>query len=130
MNVRFVTPSIHAFLDYPVAIVLMTAPFILGLGESNPMAMWLSVATGVAAFILTVFTDHILGVVRVLPYWFHLAVDAAVGVAFVAAPSLFGFAGLDALYYYANGFAVLTVVSLHKPAEAMERATGQVAAQV
>ncbi len=115
MNIRFVTKSIHAFLDYPVAIMLMTAPFVLGLGETQPLALWLSVATGVAAFILTLLTDHILGVFRVLPYSVHLAVDALVGVTFLIAPVALGFQGIDAWFYWANGAAVLTVVGLHRP---------------
>ncbi len=115
MNIRFVTKSIHAFLDYPVAITLMAAPFLLALGGSQPFALWLSVAAGVAAFILTLLTDHKLGVIRVLPYSVHLAVDAAVGVTFLIAPVVFGFVGIDAWYYWANGSAVLVVVGLHKP---------------
>ena len=115
MDLRFVTKSIHAYLDYPVAFALMGLPFVLGLGSSNPMALWLSVATGAAAFLLTLLTDHETGVIRVLPYSFHLAVDFAVGIVFLAAPFVLGFAGLDAWFYWANAAAVLTVVSLHRP---------------
>ena len=112
---RFVTKTIHAYLDYPVAVLLMTMPFLLQLGSSHPFAKWLSVSTGIAAFVLTVFTDHKLGIIRVLPYSVHLAVDFVVGVVFVLAPFALGFSGLDAMYYWANAAAVLTVVSLHKP---------------
>jgi hypothetical protein len=88
---RFVTRQIHAYLDYPVAISLMVLPFVLGLGSANPVAKWLAVATGVAAFLLTVFTDHELGLVRILPYKFHVAVDRLVGVTFIVAPFALGF---------------------------------------
>lgn len=115
MDLRFVTKTIHAYLDYPVAIALMALPFLLGLGSSSPLAFWLSAVTGAAAFVLTVLTDHETGVVRVLPYSFHLAVDFAVGIVFLAAPFALGFTGLDAWYYWANAAAVLSVVSLHKP---------------
>ena len=115
MNPRFVTKSIHAFLDYPVALSLMTAPFLLGLGSSHSLALWLAVGTGMAAFVLTLLTDHKLGIFRVLPYSIHLAVDFLVGVVFLLAPSVLGFSGLDAWYYWANGAAVLLVVGLHKP---------------
>lgn len=118
---RFVTRTMHAYLDYPVALSLMALPFMLGLGMSNPLAKWLAVGTGVAALILTVFTDHELGVIRVLPYWFHLVVDFLVGVVFISAPIVLGFEGLDALYYWANGAAVLVVCSLHKPDAAASR---------
>jgi hypothetical protein len=112
MNLRFITRQVHAYLDYPVAISLMAMPIVLGLGVSNPLAKWLSIATGVAAFVLTVLTDHELGVIKVLPFWFHVAVDRVVGLTFVVAPFVLGFSGLDAGYYWANGAAVLTVTCL------------------
>ncbi|GAL74580.1 hypothetical protein JCM19275_3435 [Nonlabens ulvanivorans] len=112
---KFVTKRIHAFLDYPVAIALIVLPFLLGLGESNPLALYLSVVTGVAALILTLLTDHHLGVFKVLSYKLHLIVDFAVAVVFIIAPFVLSFEGLDAYFYWINGAAVLTVVSLHKP---------------
>ena len=115
---RFVTKQIHAYLDYPVAVALMALPFILGLGASNPLALYLSVGTGIAALILTLLTDHQLGVIKVISYKGHLMVDALVGIVFVIAPFAFSFEGLDAYYYWINGAAVLTVVSLHKPESA------------
>jgi hypothetical protein len=115
MDIRFVTRKIHSYLDYPVAFALIGLPFLLGLGATNPLALWLSVATGIAAFVLTVLTDHETGIIRVLPYSWHVAVDFAVGLLFVAAPSLFGFSGLDAWFYWVNGGAVLTVIALSRP---------------
>ena len=118
MNPRFVTKTMHAYLDYPVAAALIGLPFVLGLGSSNPLAQWLSVGTGIAALLLTILTDHKTGIIRVLPYSFHLAVDALVGVVFVIAPFVFGFSGVDAAFYWLNAAAVLTVVSLHQPEDA------------
>ncbi|KLN61726.1 hypothetical protein WH96_05280 [Kiloniella spongiae] len=119
---RFVTKNIHAYLDYPVAVSLIALPFILNLGSSHPVALWLSVITGVAAFILTLLTDHHLGVIRVLPYKLHLTVDFAVGALFALIPFILSFNGIDAIYYWANGLAVLVVVGLHKPEETMQLA--------
>ena len=114
---RFITKQIHAYLDYPVAAGLIIMPFLLGLGSSNGLALGLSVATGVAALILTLLTDHKFGVLRVLPYSLHLAVDGIVGAVFVLAPFVLGFGGLDALYYLVIGATVLAVVGLHKSEE-------------
>ena len=122
MNFRFVTKTIHAYIDYPVAFSLVATPFLLGLGGSNPAALWLSVATGVAAFILTLLTDHKTGLFRVLPYSLHLAVDRLVGAVFVVAPFALAFHGLDAWYYWANGVAVLLVTFLLNAPEG-ERST-------
>jgi len=112
---RFITKTMHAYLDYPVALGLLVMPFLFGIGAVNPIAMWLSVATGAAAFALTLLTDHKTGVVRVLSYQFHLMVDFMVGVAFVAAPHILGFSGLDFWYFTILGATVLAVVGLHKP---------------
>jgi hypothetical protein len=111
---RFITKKIHAYLDYPVAVALIVLPFVLGLGNSNPLAFQLSIGAGIAAFILTLLTDHQLGVYRIIPYKVHLAVDALVGIVFVIAPFVFSFQGVDAYYYWINGGSVLLIVSLHK----------------
>ena len=120
MDPRFVTKSLHAAIDYPVAALLIGAPFLLGLGESEPIAKWLSVGVGVAALVLTVLTNHRTGIIRVLPYKLHVAVDGAVGVLFLFAPFIFGFQDLDAWYYWLNSAAVLTVVSLSAPERSPE----------
>ena len=109
---RFVTRTIHAYLDYPVAISLMVLPFVLGLGAGNPLAKWLAVGTGATSFILTLLTDHELGVFKLVPYRLHVAVDRLVGAVFIAAPFALGFTGLDAAYYWANGATVLLVTLL------------------
>jgi hypothetical protein len=122
MNIRFVTKTVHAFLDYPVALSLVATPFLLGIGRGNPLALWVSVATGGAAFILTLFTDHKTGVIPVLPYWLHVAVDRLVGIIFVAVPFAIGLQGLDAWYYWANGAAVLLVTLVLNAPESESRA--------
>ena len=114
---KLISKSFHAYLDYPVAVGLMVMPSIFGLGASHPYAFWLSVITGVAAFILTLLTDHHLGVFRVLSYKFHLTVDFLVGVVFIVAPFILGFGGIDAIYYWVLGATVLSVVSMHKAEE-------------
>ncbi|MEQ9257677.1 MAG: hypothetical protein RIG84_01120 [Roseovarius sp.] len=119
---RFVTKTLHARLDYPVALALIGLPFLLGLGQSNPLALQVSPVIGLAAFFLTVFTDHHLGLVRVLPYSLHLAVDLAVGLLFLVLPFALGFTGIDAAYYWVNGLAVVAVIGLSSPGSAQARA--------
>jgi len=120
---QFVNRRIHAYLDYPVALSLIILPFVLGLGASNALAKWVAVATGVTALILTLLTDHELGVIKVVPYRLHVAVDRLVGAVFVLAPFVLGFSGLDAIYYWVNGAAVLIVtVLLDAPAPTLSPA--------
>src|SRR5215467_14503561 len=89
MSYRFITKSIHAYvIDYPFAIVLIAAPFVLKLGQSEPVAMWLSVVVG-----------------------------RAVGLVFVIAPFAFKFAGLDAWYYWVLAAGVLLSTSVFNAPE-------------
>jgi hypothetical protein len=122
MNIRFVTKTVHAVLDYPVALSLVAMPFLLGIGRDNPLALWVSVATGIAAFVLTLFTDHKTGIIRVLPYRLHVGVDRLVGILFIAVPFALGFQGLDAWYYWLNGVAVLLVTVVFNAPESNDRA--------
>jgi len=73
---RFITKTIHSYLDYPVAAGLLVMPVLFGLGASSPMAFWLSVVAGIAALVLTLLTDHDTGVFPIFPYLLHLIVDA------------------------------------------------------
>jgi hypothetical protein len=118
MGIRFVTKTVHAYLDYPVAISLMVMPFILNLGQTNPWEIRVSFACGVAAFFLTLLTDHKTGLVRVIPYWGHVAVDRLVGLVFIVSPFVFGFSGLAAWYYWLNAAAVLIVTTVLNAPEA------------
>jgi hypothetical protein len=121
MSLRFVTKDIHAYIDYPLAVMLIVAPMLLKLGQSNPLAARLSIYTGVAALILPIFTDHKTGVVRVIPYWLHLMVDRFVGIVFIAAPFIFGFTGLDAWYYWVNAAALFLATTVLNAPEATVR---------
>lgn len=112
MSLKFITPNMHGVLDYIVGATLITAPFVLGLGASSPVAIWLSVATGIAVIVMSLITDYRFSLARIIPFWLHLSVDGAAAIVFALAPLIFGFTGLDMVYYLVNAAAVLTVVTL------------------
>ncbi|MEL6464289.1 MAG: hypothetical protein AAFQ58_04900 [Pseudomonadota bacterium] len=114
---QFVTRKLHALIDYPVALGLIAAPFVLGIGMDNAIAFTLSIATGIAALLMTAMTDHETGLLPVLSYRAHLAIDGLVGASFLMAPIVFGFVGIDLAYYLIVGGTVLAVVALHKDNE-------------
>ena len=112
MDIRFLSPRLHGVVDYLAAASLLTLPFILGLGETQPLARWLAVGTGAAVVVVSLLTNYRYGAVRVLPFRGHLAIDAAAATVFALAPALFGFVGLDAWYYWLNAVAVFAVVAV------------------
>ena len=111
MPFRFITNSIHTFLiDYPLLIV---APFLLKVGTSSPVVLWLSVATRITTLLLPALTDHPTGLVRVI-----LWADRALGVVSITASFAFDFTRLDAWYYWVLAAAVLLTTSVFNAARA------------
>lgn len=108
----FFTRAFHAWIDCPIALLLVVAPFLLVL--TTPIAIGLSVVTGIAAFILTVLTDHDTGLFKVIPYKLHMIVDGIVGATFVIAPFILGFRGLEMAYFLVLGVTVLVVSAGHR----------------
>ena len=111
MKLRFISPANHGLVDYAAAVALITMPFLLKLGSSSNAAIWLSVITGFAVILVSGLTDYRYGLVRLIPFGGHLAIDLTVATAFIAIPFLFGFRGLDAAYYWINAAVVYLAVA-------------------
>ncbi|WP_422349500.1 SPW repeat domain-containing protein [Flagellimonas sp.] len=112
MKLRFITPTLHGVADYSAGLGLMIAPFLLNLGASSHLAIWISVLSGVAVFAASLLTDYRFSLLRVIPFQGHLAIDLVVAVSFMIIPFALGFTGLDAAYYWFNATVVFVVVSL------------------
>jgi len=124
MPIGFLTPTLHGVVDYAAAAGLIVMPFVLGLGDSNPLAKWMAVSAGVAVIVVSLLTDYRYGAVRILPFKGHLAIDLMVAAAFLISPSVLGFTGLEAVYYWVNAVAVFLVMSLSTTSETSMRVTG------
>ncbi len=109
---RFVPANVHGFIDYAASIGLVVLPFVLGF---SGIALYLSVAAGVALFLYSLVTGYSLSVQKILPFPAHLAIDFAAGAAFIAAPFLFGFTGLEQIYYLVMGVVVCALVLVTNP---------------
>ena len=114
MKLRFLSPDIHGIVDYVAAIVLIIAPFLLRLGNSNPLAFWLSIATGIVVVMVSLTTRYRFGVFKMIPFDGHLALDLLVATVFMLVPFLFELDGLDEAYYYINAVVVYLVVAVTK----------------
>jgi len=112
MKLRFISPTLHGVVDYSAAAALITAPILLGLGQSSPLAFWISIITGMAVIVVSLNTIYKYGIFRTIPFEGHLAIDLTVATAFMLVPFIFQFSGLDAYYYWGNAAVVFLVVSL------------------
>jgi len=87
---RFISTKIHGFLDYLVGVILVASPWIFKLNANSPEGA-IFIVLGITAFAYSIFTNYELGLIRVLPVKFHLALDILSGLILAASPWMFKF---------------------------------------
>jgi hypothetical protein len=86
---RPIDSTLHGFTDYSVGTLLMTAfPKLAGI-EGTQSAKQIRIA-GAAHAGYSTMTDYPLGIVKVIPYKVHLAIDLAGALALAATPFVTG----------------------------------------
>ena len=68
--------------------------------------------TGLDVILVSGVTDYRYGLLKLIPFGGHLAIDLTVATAFIAIPFIFRFTGLDAAYYRINAAVVYLAVAL------------------
>jgi len=117
---KFLSPTVHGYIDYAAAIALIIAPFFI-LPEGAPTtAFWLSIGAGTALIIYSLITDYSVSARRAIPFKVHLVIDFLAGTAFLIAPFVLGFEGITKLYFWVMGAAVILVVLFTNSAETEE----------
>jgi len=109
---KFLNSKLHGLGDYAAAVVLIIAPFILGIGEQSMIAQWASIIGGVGLIVYSLLTDYAFSAVKVIPFKTHLILDLIAGVAFVALPFILGLDGIVRLYLIVMGVGVILVVAV------------------
>ncbi|HYO23453.1 MAG TPA: hypothetical protein VEQ85_00730 [Lacipirellulaceae bacterium] len=99
---RFIPTWLHGMLDYPLGLLLVGLPWLVGQSDGGP-EMWIPIAAGGGMIVLSALTAYEAGLLRVIPMSGHLMVDAATGALLAASPWLFGFADEVAMPYLALG---------------------------
>jgi hypothetical protein len=108
----------HGVADYTYVPMVMAAPNLAHFARDTTPAR-LSRGFAAASLANTLFTRAEWGVVKVLPYKAHLAIDAVTGVAALAAPWVFGFSNDRRARntFLAMGVTALVVTLLSRPEE-------------
>ena len=89
---RFIPTRIHGMLDYPMGVILIAAPYVLGFADGTA-AQYVPMVLGVAILLLSLVTRYELGAVPLISMQVHLMADVAAGVVLAISPFLFGFSG-------------------------------------
>ena len=107
---KFLSPTVHGYIDYLAAIALIVAPFFVIPAEAPAIATWLSIAAGSALIIYSLITDYSVSARRAIPFPVHLAIDFIAGVIFLITPFVLDFSVITELYYWVMGSAIILVV--------------------
>lgn len=83
----------HAFLDYMMVLVLLTAPWVLDFSHIEP-AKTISLVAGAFILLLSLITKHEGGILRIVPMRLHLILDIVLGGMLIVAPFALGFTGV------------------------------------
>ena len=106
----------HGVLDYVVGLGLILSPRIFGLDTSIAEGK-VPMMLGWAALIYSLLTRYELGLLKVLPFRAHLALDVMSGAFLAASPWLFWFADRVWVPHVVIGlFEAAAVVMTRKPA--------------
>ena len=109
---KFLTPTLHGLGDYAAALVLIVAPFFLGLKEQSMIAHWASIAGGVGLIIYSLLTDYTFSAAKVIPFKTHLILDSLAGLVLIALAFVLKLEGIAQIYMIVMGAGVLLVVAV------------------
>jgi hypothetical protein len=91
MDNKPISTRTHGMIDYMTAALSFFAPEIFGFLDLSGPAVMIPKMVGLMIFGLTIFTDHELGLFKVIPMKLHLMVDIFTSIFLAASPFLFGF---------------------------------------
>jgi hypothetical protein len=100
---RFISPAVHGFLDYVIAIVLIAEPFVLFSKTVDPLVYYFPVVAGVGLVGYSLLTDNSMSARCLIPFKLHLMIDLVAVVTFIALPFILEFGGIERLFYIGLG---------------------------
>lgn len=105
---KVLSPQAHGYIDYALVALFVLAPTLFGFGG---IAATLAYALAAIHLVMTLCTAFPLGVVKLIPFPVHGAIELAVAVGLAIVPWLLGFQDVSSArnFYVVSGIAVLGV---------------------
>jgi hypothetical protein len=90
-KVQVLSPEVHGVLDYVTGATLLAAPKLFKFERAGGPAVTIPRMLGSLILGQAAITDYKAGLIKVLPFNLHLAMDYALGPFLALSPFLFGF---------------------------------------
>ena len=105
---KIINATAHGVIDYLMILMFWLAPSLFGLAGT---AAALSYVSGWTYLALVVFTAYPLGIISVIPFTAHGAIEFLFAVALTASPWLAGYSGLDSSrnFFLGSGIGTFAV---------------------
>lgn len=107
---KIISPDMHGFSDYIVALVLIVAPFVLFSAQTDPLVFYIPVVAGVGLISYSIITDNAAGLKRIIPFKMHLAIDFVATAGFVVLAFILDLQGIEKLFYLGMGLGGMIFV--------------------
>lgn len=115
---KFISSKVHGVLDYIVAAALFFAPIIFGFQSVGGAAVVVPMVLGIALALYSLCTQYELGVLKLIDFQYHLAIDVIAAIFLAVSPFLFGFINQAPnawLPHILVGVAIVLVVMFSRP---------------
>jgi hypothetical protein len=87
----FIPTKIHGILDYAGGLLIMASPWLFGFAHLGGAPFIIPLMGGGIQLLITVFTNHETGLIKVLPLQMHLIIDVFLGFTLLVSPFLYEF---------------------------------------
>lgn len=103
-----INPTIHGYLDYMVALLLIAGPFLFGFDDISGVATRTMVVFGIVVFLLSIVTNYPVSAVKAVPFRTHGILETIGAVFLLASPWLLGYNDVSSV---ATNFAVIVSIA-------------------
>lgn len=87
----FIPTKVHGIVDYLAGALLLSSPWLFGFAYVGGAALFIPIYFGVLSLVMTIFTNHETGMIKILPLQIHLTLDVLAGFVLLIAPFLYKF---------------------------------------
>ena len=87
----FISTSVYGFLNYVVAITLMSSPWLFGFSQVGGASFFLPLVFGWLQLIMAIFSKHKFGFMNVFPVPMHCFIDVVGGSFLLASPWVYAY---------------------------------------
>lgn len=103
---KILSSTVHGYLDFITVIIFAVAPTVFGF---DGLPAYISYALAVIHLILTLITAFPKGIIGIVPFTIHGAIELVVSIALIILPLILGFAETPRNFFICIGIVIFVV---------------------